>query len=49
MDKKKASKAAKELVREYVSEKNEHTDPNGSWTGCPENRFEVPVQDADDL
>ncbi len=25
------------------------TDPNGSYTGCPENREEIPVQDADDL
>ncbi len=25
------------------------TDPNGSYTGRPENRYEVPVQDADDL
>jgi len=25
------------------------TDPNGSYTGTPENRGEVPVQDADDL
>lgn len=25
------------------------TDPLGSYTGRPENAFEVPVQDADDL
>ncbi len=25
------------------------TDPLGSYTGVPENRFEKPVQDADDL
>ncbi len=25
------------------------TDPQGSWTGRPENLAEVPVQDADDL
>lgn len=25
------------------------TDPNGSYTGRPENKNEVPVQDADDL
>lgn len=25
------------------------TDPNGSYTGVPENRYEKPVQDADDL
>lgn len=26
-----------------------HTDPQGSYTGRPENVYEVPVQDADDL
>lgn len=25
------------------------TDPQGSWTGVPADRFEEPVQDADDL
>ena len=25
------------------------TDPQGSWTGVPEDRYEEPVQDADDL
>ena len=25
------------------------TDPHGSWTGKPEDPFETPVQDADDL
>ena len=25
------------------------TDPDGSWTGTPENIHEVPVQDVDDL
>lgn len=25
------------------------TDPQGSYTGLPEQRYEVPVQDADDL
>lgn len=28
---------------------NIKTDPNGSYTGCPENILEKPVQDADDL
>lgn len=28
---------------------SEATDPNGSYTGVPENKFEKPVQDADDL
>ena len=26
-----------------------HTDPNGSYTGRPQDPDEVPVQDADDL
>ena len=25
------------------------TDPNGSYTGKPENELEKPIQDADDL
>lgn len=25
------------------------TDPQGSYTGRPEDKYEVPVQDADDL
>lgn len=25
------------------------TDPQGSYTGCPADPYEVPVQDADDL
>ncbi len=25
------------------------TDPQGSYTGCPADPFEVPVQDVDDL
>ncbi len=24
-------------------------DPNGSYTGKPENQYDIPVQDADDL
>ena len=25
------------------------TDPNGSYTGSPQNPYEKPIQDADDL
>lgn len=25
------------------------TDPQGSWTGVPRDRYDYPVQDADDL
>ena len=49
MDKKKrAAKKAQEIVKEYITG-NDKTDPNGSWTGRPENPYEKPVQDADDL
>lgn len=30
-------------------EKPIQTDPQGSYTGRPENPYETPVQDADDL
>ncbi len=51
MDKKqkREKKTAKEAVKAYVSRDNLQCDPNGSWTGCPENKNEVPTQDADDL
>ncbi len=29
--------------------KAEMTDPDGSYTGVPRNRYEKPVQDVDDL
>ncbi len=38
------TKKALELFGEYSS-----TDVNGSYTGKPKNKKEVPVQDADDL
>ena len=54
MDKKNKSKSrpqkdvmAKPL--EIVSMKETQTDPNGSWTGVPQNPYDKPVQDADDL
>ena len=39
---KKESKTAAQPVRSQ-------TDPQGSWTGCPLDAGEKPVQDADDL
>lgn len=36
-------------VRRIVMQKPSKTDPNGSYTGHPENEEETPVQDADDL
>lgn len=28
---------------------NSHYDPNGCWTGVPDNPLTIPEQDADDL
>lgn len=36
-------------VEAIMNEKPSFTDPQGSWTGKPENVMELPVQDADDL
>lgn len=36
-------------VKKYRSSCRILTDPNGSYTGCPAQRGEIPVQDADDL
>ncbi len=49
MDKKQAQKKAMDVVNAYCDKKDKKSDPNGSYTGQPENRNEVPVQDADDL
>ena len=32
-----------------TEEQRSATDPLGMWTGVPENPYEKPVQDADDL
>jgi len=32
-----------------LSKENSDFDPMGSYTGCPCDPFEIPVQDADDL
>ncbi len=49
MKEKKQSKLVNAVINEYISQKDKNLDPNGSWTGRPENPFEKPVQDADDL
>lgn len=36
-------------IDDLISLANYDTDPFGSYTGVAENRYEVPVQDADDL
>ena len=38
-----------EVVKAYLSKDIAATDPNGSYTGKPLEKFEKPVQDADDL
>lgn len=40
---------AKEAVEEYKNKKSLQFDPNGSWTGVTKEKYEKPVQDADDL
>ncbi|MBR4893270.1 MAG: hypothetical protein IKZ35_04760 [Clostridia bacterium] len=40
---------ANEVVRAYLAKDILETDPNGSYTGNPKEKFEKPVQDADDL
>lgn len=37
------------VVEKMIAVPPSHTDPNGSYTGHPVVRDEVPVQDADDL
>ena len=34
---------------DYKDLQASRTDPQGSYTGCPTDPYEVPVQDADDL
>ena len=47
--KKKKNGSAWEVVDAYVSKKQQKTDPQGSWTGKPRDKDEIPVQDVDDL
>lgn len=39
----------KNVVRLWETLPEDKTDPNGSYTGRPEQTKETPVQDADDL
>ncbi len=43
------NQAVSAKVNDIIDMANYDTDPFGSYTGVPENRNEVPVQDADDL
>ncbi len=44
----KNKKEVKDVIDAYTTT-GKQTDPNGSYTGNPEIKSEVPVQDADDL
>lgn len=37
------------VVKAYHNSENLKTDPNGSYTGVPCEKYDKPVQDADDL
>ncbi|MBR5520848.1 MAG: hypothetical protein IKU54_02520 [Oscillospiraceae bacterium] len=37
------------VIQSIIHQKASETDPDGSYTGKPENENEEPVQDADDL
>ncbi len=45
---KKENKVA-EVIKAFVTRNSKKSDPNGSYTGVPLNKNEVPTQDADDL
>lgn len=47
--KKKTPKKAWEVVEAYTNRAIESCDPFGSYTGKPHDKYEVPIQDADDL
>ena len=49
MDKKKKRTEISDKVQRIISMQSSVSDPNGSYTGVPENPNETPVQDADDL
>lgn len=36
-------------VQAIINQPPSHTDPNGSYTGKPLDKNEIPTQDADDL
>ena len=37
------------VAKAYLSSEMLKTDPQGSYTGKPKNKYDKPVQDADDL
>lgn len=49
MFKKKKQPKTGDPVKEMMDTGSSFTDPQGSWTGKPQDKWETPVQDADDL
>ncbi len=50
MEKKtKKKKLSDEVVMGYNDAESFKFDPNGSWTGIASDKYEQPIQDADDL
>lgn len=45
----KIEQRANAVAKAYLSSEMLKTDPQGSYTGKPENKYDKPVQDADDL
>lgn len=43
------NKRVTDVVASFISGDSFQSDPNGTYTGKGENKYEVPVQDADDL
>jgi len=43
------SKKTKQAIDSYTDKEGLQFDPNGSWTGLPSDKYEKPIQDADDL
>lgn len=48
-DKKQKKKITEEVIMGYTNMESPNFDPNGSWTGIAVDKFEQPIQDADDL
>ena len=49
MTKSKKRKSPTQAALRVIALRNPQSDPQGSYTGVPQNRHEMPVQDADDL
>ncbi len=45
----KKNSSISDRIKKIIAMSSSSTDPNGSYTGVPENPMEKPVQDVDDL